>query len=242
MSLVITVWVPEGIILAADSRLSITYSTREPGLPIEYRHTITASDANDKIFLLKERFGLGTFGAAEIKGVPIAGFINRFIEEKVSGDVEIDQLPELLLEFFGGSRGWPPVSFYAVGFKSERGVSSPHVYVVNIAGKAFHRANTAELPVGANWGGDTEVMARLLSHVKVEQGQQWSEFPAASIPFTFFTLQDAIDFAVYAIRTTMESLRFQMRPKTVGGAIDILALKAGEKPMWVQRKRYSASA
>jgi hypothetical protein len=33
-----------------------------------------------------------------------------------------------------------------------------------------------------------------------------------------------------------------MRPKSVGGAIDILALKAGEKPPWVQKKRYTAGA
>jgi hypothetical protein len=242
VSLVIAVWVPEGIILAGDSRLSLTFSTRDPSLPIEYRHTVTASDANDKVFLLRDRFGLGTFGTADIKGVPIAGFINRFIEEKVSDDVEIDRLPESLLEFFGAPHGWPPVSFYAAGFKSERGVSTPHVYFVNVAGKTFTRVNTAERPVGANWGGETEVMSRLLNHVKVEQGQQWNDLPAASIPFTFFTLQDAIDFAVYAIRTTMETLRFQTRPKTVGGAIDILALKAGERPLWVQKKRYTAGA
>ena len=243
MSLVITVWVPEGIIVAADSRLSITYSVKDAsGGPIEYRHTITASDANDKVFLLRERFGLATFGAADIKGVPISGFINRFIEEKVKADVEIDRLPALLLEFFGEPHGWPAVSFYAVGFKAERGFSAQHVYFVNIAGRTFNRVNTAELPVGANWGGETEVMSRLLSHVRVEHGSQWNEMPAASIPFNFFTLQDAIDFAVYAIRTTIESIRFQMRPKTVGGAIDILALKAGEKPQWVQKKRYSAGS
>lgn len=240
MSLVITVWVPEGIIVAADSRLSIAYSMKDASSPIEYRHTITASDSNDKVFLLRERFGLTTFGAADIKGVPISGFINRFIEEKVKPDVDIDGVPALLLEFFGEPLGWPAVSFHAVGFKTERGVSTPHIYAVNVAGRTFNRVNTAENPMGANWGGETEVMSRLLSHVRVEQGGQWNEMPAAQIPFTFFTLQDAIDFAVYAIRTTMESIRFQMRPKTVGGAIDILALKAGEKPLWVQKKRYTA--
>ena len=122
------------------------------------------------------------------------------------------------------------------------GVSAPQVYFVNIAGRTFNRINTAEVPNGANWGGETEVMSRLLSHVRVEQGSQWNEMAAAQIPFNFFTLQDAIDFAVYAIRTTMESMRFQIRPKTVGGAIDILALKAGEKPQWVQKKRYTAGA
>ena len=129
---------------------------------------------------------------------------------------------------------------YAVGFKARAWSLPPeYVYFVTFR-RTWNRVNTAELPVGANWGGETEVMSRLLSHVRVEQGSQWNEMPAAQIPFNFFTLQDAIDFAVYAIRTTMESIRFQMRPKTVGGAIDILALKAGEKPLWVQKKRYTA--
>ena len=37
-------------------------------------------------------------------------------------------------------------------------------------------------------------------------------------------LQDAIDFAVYAIQTTTDTMRFQARPKTVGGPIDVLLI------------------
>jgi hypothetical protein len=85
------------------------------------------------------------------------------------------------------------VFFYAVGFKAEEGISAQHVYFVSIAARTFNRVNTAELPVGANWGGETEVMSRLLSHVLVEHGSQWNEIPAASIPFNFFTWQGAID-------------------------------------------------
>jgi hypothetical protein len=50
-----------------------------------------------------------------------------------------------------------------------------------------------------------------------------------------FTIQDAVDFAVYAIRTTADSMRFQMRPKTVGGPIDVLLLRAKEA-RWLSRK------
>ena len=51
------------------------------------------------------------------------------------------------------------------------------------------------------------------------------------------TLQDAIDFADYAIRTTIETIRFQHKEKTVGGPIDILIVKPNESPTWIKRKK-----
>ncbi len=238
MSLVITVFVPEGIVIAGDSRLSLTYSTKDEKTQKEFFHTITASDSNDKVFLVKDKFGLGTFGTADIKGMPIAGFINRFVEEKVTDTTEVDQIPQLLLDFFGQPYGFPDVSFYVAGYKIENGMSTEHVHFLNVASKEINRINTSENPCGANWGGEIEMMSRLLSPVKLKQGDQWNELKAAPLPFNFFTLQDAIDFAIYAVRTTIESIRFQQRPKTVGGAIDILVLKAGEKPFWVAKKKY----
>ena len=49
------------------------------------------------------------------------------------------------------------------------------------------------------------------------------------------TLQDAIDFSIYAIRTTIDTMRFQARPKTVGGPIDVLLLTPKEVK-WIQSK------
>lgn len=240
MSLVVTVFVPEGIVISGDSRLSLSYSTKDEATQKEFYHTITASDSNDKVFLVKDKFGLGTFGAADIKGMPIAGFINRFVEEKVNDETEIDQLPQLLLDFFGQPYNFPNISFYIAGYKIENGVSTQHVHFLNISSKITHRINPTTNPFGANWGGEIEVMSRLLSPVKFKQDDQWHELNTAVLPFTFFTLQDAIDFSIYAIRTTIESLGFQQRPKTVGGAIDILVLKPGEKPFWVAKKKYKA--
>ena len=50
-------------------------------------------------------------------------------------------------------------------------------------------------------------------------------------------IQDAIDFAIYAVRTTIDTIRFQARPKNVGGPIDVLVLTP-EKTSWIQRKEY----
>jgi hypothetical protein len=52
------------------------------------------------------------------------------------------------------------------------------------------------------------------------------------------TVQDAIDFAVYAIRTTIDTMRFQARAKNVGGNIDVLLLKPNQDPQWIKKKEY----
>lgn len=49
------------------------------------------------------------------------------------------------------------------------------------------------------------------------------------------TLQDAIDFSIYAIRTTIDTMRFQARPKTVGGPIDVLLISP-EEAKFIQKK------
>lgn len=60
-------------------------------------------------------------------------------------------------------------------------------------------------------------------------------YPEANIRWRSFTLQEAIDFAIYAIRTTIATLRFQSRPVTVGEPIDILIIKPAEV-LWLSKK------
>jgi len=239
MSLIVTLYVPEGLVIAGDSRLTLNWTTKIN--EVEQRHSVSASDSNTKVFTIKNKFGLGTFGAADIKGIPISGFINQFTEEKVTNDTTIDELPQLLLDFFGEQFGNPATNFYVIGYKIENGISTPHVYYVNVIGKNFNRVNFANGAIvnGANWGGETEVLVRILNTVKLKQDDQWIDLPDTPIAWNFMTLQDAIDFAVYAVRTTIETMRFQQKEKTVGGPIDILVIKPNEVPLWIKRKELS---
>jgi hypothetical protein len=90
---------------------------------------------------------------------------------------------------------------------------------------------------GVLWDGEGDIMFRLLQPVyrKTDKG----EFVALDNPdiaFQYFTLQDAIDFGVYAVRSTVDTIRFiASRSKTVGGPIDVLVIKPREA-FWVQRK------
>ena len=61
------------------------------------------------------------------------------------------------------------------------------------------------------------------------------QLPVPEIVWNLYTLQDAIDFAKYGIKTTIDTMRFQAVPETVGGPIDILIMKP-EKTEWLVKK------
>ena len=50
------------------------------------------------------------------------------------------------------------------------------------------------------------------------------------------TLQDAVDFGVYAVKTTIDTMRFQQKEKTVGGPIDVLVIQPYQEPLFIQKK------
>jgi hypothetical protein len=232
MSFIVSLFVPEGIVLAGDSRLTLSWTDEA-----QIHHSIAASDSNTKIFSVSNRFGLGTFGNATINGIPISGFINRFIEEKITDDTEIDEIPQLLIDFFGQPFGNPDTNFYAIGYKVEDGVSIPHVYSINIVNGTFNRNNfNNEIFYGAIWGGEIEVMMRILNTVKLKQGDNFIDLPDTPIPWNHMTLQDAIDFSIYAVRTTIETIKFQQKEKTVGGPIDIMVLEPKKTTKWINKK------
>ena len=236
MSVVITIYVPEGIVLAADSRLTINWKSMINGK--ENLNYSQISDTTNKVFLLNDRIAVATFGVADINGVPIAGFVNKFIEQKIDDKTEVDQVGKLLLDFFRELKADLGTFFYVVGYKKESGVSVQHIYYVDIFKSQIQRSNQNKqgLFYGANWGGEIEVISRLVGKVKIQKGNDWSELGEAAVPWNFLTMQDAIDFSSFAVRATIESFRFQQRIKTVGGSVDILVIRPSEQAIWIFRK------
>jgi hypothetical protein len=95
---------------------------------------------------------------------------------------------------------------------------------------------TGESQQGAAWDGEGDILARLFQPVFIKDNNgDYQQLPQFQIPWQFFTLQDAIDFAVYAIRTTIDSVRFLPRAKTVGGPIDVLVIQPNEAK-WISKK------
>jgi hypothetical protein len=78
MTFIICLYVREGIVMASDSRLTLN-ATRQEGDNRIIQMAVGQSDSNYKTFLTQNGIGISAYGAAEIEGTPISGYIDSFI-------------------------------------------------------------------------------------------------------------------------------------------------------------------
>ncbi len=240
MSFVITVYVTEGIVMASDSRQSVTVEGKNPegqGFKVD---TVN-SDAVTKTFLLdKHQVGISNFGKDLLGGVPTASRISRFIEEELTSNDDIKTIPKKLVDHFRKSFPDADAGFHVTGYKKEGKISVPYIYSCHIEKNVVKRVNTkpdGSPSYGASWSGQTDILSSILVPVviKDDQGNNKAIRSPAPIIWDAMALQDAIDFSIYAIRTTIDTMRFQARQKNVGGPIDVLVITP-EEAKWIQRK------
>lgn len=232
MSLVTTVYVREGLVMAADSRLTLSNQQQQGNQQI-IQLSVTMSDSNRKLFVTQNRVAIGTFGQADIQGVPIAGFIDSFIAA-LPATQSPQQTAQALLTYFRGMNPIPNTSFHIAGYDSAN-PPSQEVWLVEVLNNQVQRQNQVNQQ-GITYGGEVDVVTRLFQPVAIAgPNNTWLPLPPVSIPINFFTIQDAIDFVVYIIRTTIDTIRFQIRPKTVGGPIDVLVIRPSSIE-WVNQK------
>jgi hypothetical protein len=239
MTLIIVVAVREGIVLASDSRLTLS-ATKQEGDKQVVQMAIAGSDSNSKLFLTPSNVGILCAGQAEIKGVPIAGHLDSFINEELSQNkFDIDEIAGKLLEFFLKFENPPSSTFILAGYKKNENIFEQHIWDVNVAAKTCRRINDPN-KCWVSWNGEADILNRLVNPTALKQANgTYNDLPFHPIEFTFFTLQDAIDFSLFAVRATIDTMRFQTRAKTVGGPVDILVIKPKEAK-WIQRKELHA--
>ncbi|MBE6987262.1 MAG: hypothetical protein E7432_00605 [Ruminococcaceae bacterium] len=237
MSFIITVYTHEGIVMASDSR--ITYTTYEPnpnGKGALKNYGIQSTDTTYKTFMCNSTIGLSTSGASSIKNRPISIYIEDFIAKNVKEKTSVEEVSQKLIDYFGKFDPVPDAKFIVAGY--DKGDMTAHVHRVNVPAKSITRKNTEN--ASATWDGETEILVRLLNTVAIKTSDgNYIDLKDYSMGFAFFTLQDAVDFAKYAVDVTAKTIAFQNRSKTVGGPIDILAIKPSGA-FWVQHKEIHA--
>jgi hypothetical protein len=241
MSFVITVYAPNGIVMASDSRQSVTIEAKMPdGVKLPPVQTI-ASDFTYKTFLLRRQsVGITAFGEALLGKIQMESHIKRLEEEKLKDNDSVDKIVDKLMMFFKGKFPQAKSSFHIAGFKKERDISIPYVYVCHIATGEINRVNfnkkINQITYGCTWGGQADIISTILRPYQIlGADNKPASAPRYPIIWDSLNLQDAIDFATYAVRTTIDTMKFQARPKNVGGPIDVLLLTP-EDAKWIQRK------
>ena len=145
MSIMCCVYIPEGIVLAADSRLTRTKTGKIIEIPenegklktvLIPQTTYTSSDNTQKVMLIKKsNVGISFCGNAIIDGATVADFIRRFEIEKVSPDDTTEQIAHNLADYYTGN----DTHFFVCGYDDD----IPYVY--DIHRKNVKRANISDI-------------------------------------------------------------------------------------------------
>ncbi|HWY39532.1 MAG TPA: hypothetical protein VNX27_01935 [Chthoniobacterales bacterium] len=255
MTLNVSLRVPDGIVMASDSlstltqpvnqRMTVSGKCDKCGESVEIRDVQTPPMSipsstwpyAQKLFPIQGRFGLATYGMAFVNERSIYNHVIELapnLPQPKSGTDQFEALADFIGAYFQkelenqlNSSGlsvalqpdeWCPLGFQFVGFSKPQAAAPISKTRLIQTGKAV-RAQTFE-KIGCTISGDTAVAQMLF------QQANWASF----------SLQDAIDYAKFLIRTTSDFQRFSGKMPTVGGDIDISLLTHHRGFQWIAQK------
>lgn len=265
MSLGIAVKGTEGIVLAADSRVSV-HAEREAlnGERVEFDVDF---DNTNKLLRFSEdqhqHVGLITFGQALIGQRTAHSFRPEIEEEHLPDErADIEQYAGILQDFYQDQWeervGIPqeelqggPMSFIVAGY--DQGDPYGRVFLFSVPSQdPPEEANADEF--GMSWGGQTEIVTRLVkgfddalplaleSETELDQEgvteflQSFVDQSHYAIPYEVLPLQDCINLAILMIRTTIDVQSLAIGPRGVGGRIEAATITREEGLQFIQQK------
>lgn len=239
MSLIMTVHVSEGIVMASDSRMVYSNSTEKPlpkgmGKVVVQNNGVHFSDSSYKTFLTPNNIGISVCGESSIKNKPIAGYLETFIRE--NKDTQVTDMPKAVIDYFNALVPNLESVFHIAGYQKLGNELKQYVYRVSTKDGNIEQVDTANQ--GAAWNGENDVLSRLFTPLYIKNSAKddtYTEHTGFPIIWQYFTLQDAVEFAQFAMRTTIDTMKFQLRVKSVGGPIDLLIIKP-DSASWISHK------
>lgn len=258
MTLTVIVRVPDGIVIAADSLVTITKTMEPKKLTTKCpkcKEKIQISDLKmppisvpagsscfaRKLFKIgKRNIGVATFGAPSLAGRTIESHIRAFEKTKIVGEESVEEVAKKMRDFFSKAlkkakeklpkpaKGQAVVGFQVAGY-DEKDVKIGKTFVLKM-GQQTKIEPTYKQGYGCNAHGDHRVVAKLW--------KKDPQIPIAKPIYRLMTLQDAIDYAIFLIRTTIDYQRFATMVPNVGGSIDVAIITHHAGFQWVQKKKY----
>jgi hypothetical protein len=189
-----------------------------------------------KVFDFLDRYAVGISGAAQLAGVTIrfAGKqlerelrednwqpdSTRAVAEKLGARVR-ELLAQQLPTLDSAPDGWSAVGLQVVGYDA----NAPRTVQVDV-GKTVAINEHADL--GCTITGQHKVV-RAIWALYAQDAQDQAQYDS-------FSLQDAIDYAEFLIRTTASYQRFSRNMPSVGGEIDVALVTPFENFKWIRQK------
>jgi len=263
MSLGIAVKGPEGLVLAADSRVTLeSHQQGQPPIMVNFDNATKLLSFGEPNINNPHRYvGSVTYGQAAIGLRTANSFVPEFEEELPGERLKTDDLAERLSKFF--MKQWqavmpsdyagPSMIFIVGGFNA--GEPYGRVYLIEIPSNPIpieQHGKPGEF--GITWGGQRQFVDRLLrgyapglpelikNAINLKPAQM-SELTKAlqplqmSTPVQMLALQDCVNLAIFFIRTTIEAQELSVGVRGVGGEIDVATITRRDGLHFVQRKK-----
>jgi len=257
MSLGLVIKGPEGLVLAAESRITLTAEDHETGEKLAVSYDSAQKVLN--FFPAHTHVGAVTYGVSGIGQRSAYSYITEFESSLEKRRLTVEEFASRLSDFY--LRQWklvvpadykgPSMTFVVAGYNE--GEPYGRVYLIEIPrapSPIEHHANA----FGMTWGGQREIVDRLLAgyderaigvlknalslnddQVKISR-DALKRF-GMPLPIQFLPLQDCVDLAIFFIRTTIEAQRLTVGIRGVGGPIDVATVTRTDGFQWVQRKK-----
>ena len=231
MTLIVSLRVPDGIVIAGDSLSTVKEEGR--------LSAVTFSHAQ-KIFPFYRKYGVGIFGASLIANKSISIAMRLFeqdLKEQQASFNGVTQIAQMIGNHFH--------NFLKEHLKTEDkslDTLQPDQFVCgfNVIGYDSTDPKTVEVHVGKNvncrvqqgsgctYSGSGEIVQAIWRLYK-ERSENQPLYP-------LFSLQDAIDYAEFLIRTTIAHQQFSQKIPDVGGNIDVATVTLLGGFQWIRQK------
>jgi hypothetical protein len=244
---------PEGIVLAADSRVTLT-ATRADGmmLPATYDNATKLLKVAGQDHVAAVTYGQGAIGTNQPRTA--SSFLPEFetdLRAEETGRLSVEAFARSLSGFFVRQwevSGMPADADAMVFLIGGYDADAPYgrVFRVSVPDQpAPIEMNEGEL-FGVTWGGQLQSATRLLTGFDpqlpalvaeylalepqraVELSEHLRQTLGLPIPYQFLPLQDCVDLAVLLIRTTAQLQAFLVDIRGVGGEIDVATITRTE--------------
>lgn len=266
MSLGIAFKGPEGIVLAADSRVTLTaeldqgQGKQKVLLPATYDNATKLLRVAGQDFAGAVTYGAGAIGGKEPRTAH--SFLPEFEAELAkAGRLKVEDFAEKLSDFF--LRQWkstmpadykgPSMVFIVGGYDPK----APYgrVFEIQIPAKPKPEERNPGSDFGFTWGGQRDFVDRLIQgfddqlpaflqqRFKLDDPgtaqvrQDLKQQLSARIPYQFLPLQDCVDMAIFLIKVTIQIQTWVVGVRGVGGAIDVATITRTDGFKPIQTKK-----
>ena len=254
MSLGIAFKGAEGIVLAVDSRVTLTATNDDDPSSQEvlqgyYDNAVKLLRVNGQEFVGAVTYGAGAIGQQSPRTAH--SYLPEFEALLSKGKrrrLPVEEFAVKLSDFF--AQQWrdsrtpenhPPMDFLVGGF--DRGEPYGRVFGFAIPNKTTpSEIHPGPDQFGMVWGGQKQFADRIIAgfdeqlvnvvqetleltvEKRVELEKQFKERLQATIPFPFLPLQDSVDLSILLIRTTIAIQNWVVGVRGVGGPIDVATI------------------